>query len=66
MGIEIHPGPKSGFTNSKHTEGCILVGKRSNQDPCWLDESVTYRDKIKDEYNDPSNQRPIEIEIVNH
>jgi hypothetical protein len=65
-GIEIHPGPKTGFTNSKNTEGCILVGKRSSQDACWLEKSTLYRDMIKEAYGDPTNQRPIEVEIVNH
>lgn len=65
-GIEIHPGPSTGFTNSKNTEGCILVGKRTGQNPCWLENSAAYRDSIKNAYNDPTNQRPIEVEIVEH
>lgn len=63
-GIEIHPGPKDGFTNSKHTEGCILVGKRVAQNPCWLSDSKRYRDALQSAYNDSTDSRQVEVEIV--
>jgi len=64
-GILIHVGTRN-LTSIRNTLGCILVGAQaaSGLGPCQLADSPKFRDKIRSAYGDPSNKRPVELQIV--